>query len=146
MSASNIASNFPPDVDSVFAEREFLRSFEDLTFPSENSHHREHIHLAWLYLQQNDTQQATNRMVESIRRFATVHGAPEKVHATLTYVWVRLVAAALRRSPGLSFSWFTAANPELLDKDLPHRYYTQAMLDSHEARRQPVDPDLAPLP
>jgi hypothetical protein len=39
-----------------------------------------------------------------------------------------------------------AANPELLDKHLPYRYYSHELLDSRAARGHVVIPDLAPLP
>jgi len=133
-------------VGTQFTEQEFIQAFEGLTFPGEHFHHQEHIHLAWLYLQQGNTEEATARMAESIQRFATFHDAAGKFHATLTYAWVRLVAAALRRSPGLSFRWFLEANPELLDQRLPYAYYSKTLLDLPEAGAHRVEPDLAPMP
>src|SRR6266478_2067492 len=39
---------------SAWSDEEFLRAFEDLSFPADLFHHREHIHIAWLYLKSTD--------------------------------------------------------------------------------------------
>jgi hypothetical protein len=143
---SAIENAVPPLVGGRFTEPEFLRAFEDLTFPGDDFHHLEHLHLAWLYLQQAETEQATTRMEESILRFAIFHQSAEKFHKTMTSFWVCLVAAALRDSPGLSFEHLVENHPELLDQRLPYQYYSEQVLASPEARQRRLDPDLTPLP
>jgi len=90
MTNSNCSSGAPARSDE-----EFLRAFEDLSFPPDRFHHREHIRVAWLYLKSTDATRAAERMSEGIRRFANHHGATQKYHHTLTLAWMRLVAAAL---------------------------------------------------
>jgi len=52
-------------------------------------------------------------MSEAIRKFAEFHGATSKYHHTITLVWMRLVAAALRDDPGIEdFDCFAGAHPE----------------------------------
>ncbi len=131
----------------VWSDDDFLRAFEDLTFPADQFHHREHLRVAWLYLKSSDATRAAERMSAGIRRFANHHGATQKYRHTLTLLWMRLVAAALVETPdGLAFEEFLAAHPELCDKSLPAKYYSEALLQSPAAREGWVQPDLQPLP
>lgn len=131
----------------VWSDDDFLRAFEGLTFPADQFHHREHIRVAWLYLKSSDATRAAERMSAGIRRFANHHGATQKYHHTLTLFWMRLVAVALVETPdGLAFEEVLAAHPELRDKTLISKYYSQELLQTSAAREGWVDPDLQPLP
>ena len=139
-------SNFGSGV-SAWSDEDFLRAFEDLSFPAELFHHREHVRVTWLYLKATDATRAAERMATGILRFANHHGATQKYHHTLTMAWVRLVAAALVETPeGYSFEQFLGANPELSDKNLLARYYSKELLQAAAAREGWVEPDLQPLP
>jgi len=132
---------------SAWSDEDFLRAFEDLSFPADQFRHREHIRVAWLYLKSSDATRAAERMAAGIRRFANHHGATRKYHHTLTLAWMRLVAAALvetRESCG--FTMFLAEHLELGDKDLLKKYYSPQALQTNAAREGWVEPDLQPLP
>jgi len=132
---------------SVWSDEDFLRAFEDLSFPAELFHHREHLRVAWLYLQSSDASRAAERMAGGIRRFASHHGATQKYHHTLTMAWMRLVASTLVETTEKStFEQFMAAHPELSDKNLFAKYYSNELLQSAAAREGWVEPDLQPLP
>jgi hypothetical protein len=132
---------------SRWSDQDFLRAFEDLSFPADLFHHREHIHVAWLYLKSSDPSHAAERMSEGIRRFANHHGATQKYHHTLTLAWMRLVAAALVETPeGCAFEQFITAHPQLLDLNLVAKYYSQELLRTAAARETWVPADLQPLP
>jgi len=132
---------------SVWSDEEFLRSFEDLSFPADLFHHREHIRVAWLYLKSTDAKRAGERMSEGIRRFANHHGATQKYHHTLTLAWMRLVAAALvETTEGHNFEQFITANPQLTDVKLLENYYSKELLQTAAAREAWIEPDLQPLP
>ncbi|HXY23843.1 MAG TPA: hypothetical protein VEI73_04285 [Candidatus Acidoferrum sp.] len=142
MNDHNLASGV-----SAWSDEEFLRAFEDLSFPAELFHHREHVHVAWLYLKSGDATRAAERMAAGILRFANHHGATQKYHHTVTLAWVRLVAAALVETPdGYNFEQFLAAHPELADKNLLGKYYSEQLLQSAAGREGWVEPDLQPLP
>jgi len=142
MTNSNCSSGAPARSDE-----EFLRAFEDLSFPADRFHHREHIRVAWLYLKSTDATRAAERMSEGIRRFANHHGATQKYHHTLTLAWMRLVAAALVETPdGHTFKQFIAAHPQLKDTKLLDQYYSKELLQTVAARETWVEPDLQPLP
>ena len=94
----------------AWSDEEFLRAFENLSFPADQFHHREHLRVAWLYLKSSDATRASERMSAGIRRFANHHGATEKYHHTLTLFWMRLVAVALvETGEGSAFEEFLAA-------------------------------------
>jgi hypothetical protein len=132
---------------SAWSDDDFLHAFEDLSFPADLFHHREHIRVAWLYLKSSDASRAAERMTAGIRQFANHHGATQKYHHTLTLAWMRLVAAALIETPeGYSFDQFIAEDPELSDKNLLARYYSNELLQTAAAREGWVEPDLQPLP
>jgi uncharacterized protein YfiM (DUF2279 family) len=138
--------NFTPRA-CEWSDEDFLRAFEDLSFPAELFHHREHLRVAWLYLQSSDASRAAELMAGGIRRFANHHGATQKYHHTLTMAWMRLIAAALVETPeGKTFEQFMAAHPELSDKSLLAKYYSNELLQSAAAREGWVEPDLQPLP
>ena len=142
MTQSNLGSGA-----SAWSDEDFLRAFEDLSFPAEQFHHREHIRVAWLYLKSSDATRAAERMTVGILRFANDHGATQKYHHTLTLAWMRLVAAALVETPeGYDFTQFLAERQELGDKDLLKKYYSSELLQTDGAREGWVEPDLEPLP
>ena len=139
-------SKFASDA-SAWSDEDFLRSFEDLSLPAELFHHREHIRVAWLYLKSSDASRAAERMSAGIRRFANHQGATQKYHHTLTLAWMRLVAASLVETPeDSSFEKFLAAHPELGDKNILGKFYSNELLQSTAAREGWVEPDLQPLP
>jgi len=132
---------------SAWSDEDFLRAFEDLSFPADQFHHREHIRVAWLYLKSSDATRAAERMTAGILRFANHHGATVKYHHTLTLAWMRLVAAALVETPeGYDFTKFLVEHPELGDKDLLKKYYSPELVQNNAAREGWVEPDLQPLP
>src|ERR1700694_5773195 len=132
---------------SAWSDEDFLRAFEDLSFPADRFHHREHIRVAWLYLKSIDASRAAERMSEGIRRFANHHGATQKYHPTLTLAWMRLVAAALVETPeGYTFEQFLAAHPDLDDKNGLAKYYLNELMQKNAAREGWVERDLQPRP
>ena len=132
---------------NAWSDEDFLRAFEDLSFPADGFHHREHIRVAWLYLKSSDATRAAESMAAGVRRFANHHGATQKYHHTLTLAWMRLVAAALVETPeGHDFAKFLAEHAELGDKDLLKKYYSADLLQTNTAREDWVEPDLQPLP
>src|SRR5215471_4647365 len=107
----------------AWSDEDFLRAFEDLSFPANQFRHREHLRIAWLYLKSSDASRASERMTAGIRRFANHQGATQKYHHTLTLFWMRLVAVALVETPdGCTFEEFIAAHPELSHKSLLDKY------------------------
>ncbi len=131
----------------VLSDDAFLEAFESCTLPKEAFHHRDHIRLAWLYLRQDEFSVAAARIEQSIRRFAAHLGVSEKYHHTITIVWLRLVADAIRKSPdAVTFENLFELHGELLDQNLVFQFYSRGRLLSDAARFAWMEPDLQPLP
>ena len=108
--------------------------------------HREHLELAWSYLQIYDVA-ATHRAVRAaIRHLASAHGAPDKYHETITRAWVHLVVLHRAESEAESFDEFIAGNSGLLNRRLLEAHYSREVLSSPEARVRWTGPDLRELP
>jgi hypothetical protein len=126
---------------------EFARRFEACELPNDGFHHRDHIRLAWIYVQRYGEMEARGRIAGAIRKFAARHGHTDKYHETMTVAWLRLVASGMARvPPDATFIDLTIAVPELLDKRTIEKFYSSAVLASGEARQFWVEPDLQPLP
>ena len=124
-------------------DAEFLAAFEDGTL--EPFHHRDHLRMTWLYLRAHGQEEAERRVAEGIQRFAAAHGKAQMYHVTLTRAWLRLMEAALRRTPAGTFEEFAAGHADLLDKDRIYRHYRKETIASPGARAGWVEPELEPL-
>jgi hypothetical protein len=123
---------------------ELTHALERGEIANEDFHHASHLHVAWVYLDESSSvPQAANKMRNTLRRFATAAGKPEKYHETITLFWVHLLAHAARR--GERLEEIVHANPQLLEKNFPLTYYSAERLFSDEARTSWVEPDLKPL-
>jgi len=107
-------------------------------------HHRDHLAVAAAYLFASDFESALARMRASLTRFAAHHGVSNLYHETLTRFWLLQVEQRLDRSAPLCES-VQKIQEQLADKELPRGYYSNALLDSTEARMKWVQPDLRPL-
>jgi hypothetical protein len=77
----------------------FIQAFETCQLSNECFHHRDHIRLAWIYLQRYPELEARHHMAQAIRRFAAHHGKSDKYHETITVAWLRLVSNGIARMP-----------------------------------------------
>lgn len=104
--------------------------------------HRAHLLLAYESLRIDDALTVLPHVVSALRALATAHGQPQKVHTTLTALWLFVVQERMARDPSASFEALLARNPDLLDaRGLPLRYYREATLADPLARRTFVLPD-----
>jgi hypothetical protein len=108
--------------------------------------HREHLLLAWTYLQLGDLDTAQQWMCQAVRHTASSHGTPEKYHETLTIAWTRIVAAHTRAGDRPTFDEFLIENPHLLDRHLPELHFSKELLWSEHARRSWAEPDIQAIP
>ena len=77
------------------SDLEFLRKFEACELSNDCFHHRDHIRLAWIYLQRYGELEALGHIAGAIRKFAAHHGKSDKYHETVTVAWLRLLANAM---------------------------------------------------
>ncbi|WP_416898883.1 MAG: hypothetical protein ACMVY4_03895 [Minwuia sp.] len=101
--------------------------------------HAAHVAVAWAMLNRHDFTDAVAHFGAGIRHLAAAGGAPEKYNATITVVFLSLIAE--RMQPGEDFEAFVAANPDLMTKDAVTRLYSAERLNSPEARSHFLMPD-----
>jgi hypothetical protein len=129
-------------------DEEFINQFEACTLPSGSFHHRDHVKLAWLYLQRYPMLETLVRFSEGLKRFAAANGKHNLYHETITWAYVFLIYERVKRAGGKQ-SWeeFVAANPDLFDwqNSILKTYYRDETLRSELARRVFVFPDRGSL-
>ena len=110
------------------SDTEFVAAFEACTLAADAFRHYDHIRLAWVYLGAFALDEATERMAESIRRFALHHtGSTAKYDAHLTRAWMHLVGHARVISPDApDFATFADAHPMLFDRRRAFDHYDVA--------------------
>lgn len=68
-------------------------------------------------------------------------GVAEKYNATITFAFMSLIAERKSLSPSDDFESFLESNPDLLDKSVLRRWYSEKRLFSALARKQFLLPD-----
>lgn len=133
------------------ADEALLTQFEAATWPLAEWHHRQHIKLAYLYLQQYPLEAAVQRMRAGLLAYNAANHVPDGLdrgyHETMTQAWVRLVYVTLCEfGPGESADAFVDRHTQLLSKRALLFFYSRDRIMSAAAKREFIAPDLAPLP
>ncbi|MFZ0090151.1 MAG: hypothetical protein WAL63_11630 [Solirubrobacteraceae bacterium] len=123
-----------------------LQILDDILIGRGGFGHRQHLELAWQYLQRYPLEEASSAMVVAIQHVARRHGAERKYHETMTRAWLHFVAVHDQRWPADSFDQFLERNPDLLDRDLIGHFYSRDLILSDRARLAWIDPDRRRLP
>lgn len=127
----------------------FLTAFERCELTRADWTHAAHVRVGWLYLATGDPFDCVlARVRQAIQRFnLAVLNKPEGYHETITHAFLRLIAAR-RVADGMDqdFASFRSKHADLFSSNVLGRHYRKATIDSPEARRQFVLPDLEPLP
>jgi hypothetical protein len=129
------------------ADAELAAIWPEITGPSGQFRHRQHIHLAFLAVRRYGMPEATARICAWIQGIAAYQRAPQKYHHTVSRAWVEIVAHHVDADPDCAdFGAFAARHPALLDKRLLTRHYRSSTLAAAPARSGWVEPDLLPFP
>ena len=121
--------------------REKIEQFQSLEVAAQEFGHREHVEMAFHMLSEYDFVEATARYASTIRALAEKHGAPEKYNATITFAFVSIIAERMSsESSSEDVGVFFDRNPDLLDKKLLGRWYSDDRLNSALARSQFILP------
>lgn len=128
------------------ADDRFVAAFRDGSLPGEEFPHREHVRMAWLYLERHATAEALLHFSADLQRFAAAKGNPGLYHETITWAYLLLIAE--RRAdapPGEGYAAFAVRNADLFawKPSLLERYYRAETLASARARASFVLPDRA---
>ena len=97
-------------------DAEFLEQIEGCTLPKEAFSHRNHVRLAWLYLNDRAGGDPDARIATTIQRYAASIGKATKYDHELTLRWMRLVEDAMAATPAATFEAFIEARPDLLTR------------------------------
>jgi CDP-diacylglycerol--glycerol-3-phosphate 3-phosphatidyltransferase len=124
------------------SDHDFLTAFENCTLPLSSFRHGDHLRFAWLQLHRQSFDDAMAAVRDGIRKYAAHHGVSHIFHETVTAAWVRLLATHQEES----FEEFLRVNEARLNRDLLHRFWTPAALDSDSAKSGWLPPDKEPLP
>jgi N-formylglutamate deformylase len=96
---------------------ELIAGFEGSTLDPAGFGHREHLRVAWLYLQRHGRLEADRRLRCGLRALAVRAGRPAKFSEALTSAWVeRLDRAAAALGSNHSFDDLLLQSPELLER------------------------------
>ena len=123
---------------------ELFNRFVDTTLPSDQFHHRQHVQVAWMFIQKYGMPQALAEFSTAIKRFADAKGATGLYHETITWAFLLLIAERQAKCGAETWEAFAAANADLLvwKPSILERYYSSEVLKSDLARRVFLFPDL----
>ena len=130
-------------------DEEFLAAFEARTL--EEFHHRDHTKVAYLYLRRLPLDNAITKVCTGLQALAVAWNAPvndlEKgYHETMTQAWVRLVHVTFSEcGVAESADAFCDQQSKLLQKTHLDLFYSRERLITWQAKREFVEPDLAPF-
>ena len=139
----------PPVRDQLDdSDWEFLNAFESCALAAAHFRHRDHVRLAFIYLTLYDLDTALDLMRGGLHRFLAHAGAPaSKYHETITRAWLLAVEHFMREAGRpASFEEFAARSPRLFAPGAMETHYSPERLQSDEARRRFIEPDLEPIP
>ena len=120
--------------------------FESCELPPDDVSHRAHVAMsAWCFLKLPEAQAAA-RIYEGLQRYVKWHNITI-YHETITWFWIKLVGKAVAgtRTARPAFVVVNEVMARLGDSRMIFAYYTRERLQTDEARRRWVEPDLQPL-
>ncbi|TFF34506.1 hypothetical protein [Mucilaginibacter psychrotolerans] len=128
-------------------DQEFIRQIENVTINPELFTHEAHIRMAWLYLNNHDSDTALQHICAAIKGIDTKYAGGTKYHHTISEVFARSIAMLMQQKPANTWQEFILANPGLgISKKFLAAYYSDEILYSDEAKTQFMPPDKKPLP
>lgn len=124
-------------------ERELFDRFVDTSLPAEQFHHRQHVHVAWLFVRKHGMPGALAEFSSAIKRFAIAKGANGLYHETITWAFLLLISDRQARRPSESWEAFAQGNADLLTwkPSILEKYYSKELLASELAKKSFLMPD-----
>jgi hypothetical protein len=122
-----------------------VRRFEAGDIDRRKFDHEAHVRVAWSYLQQYPAAVAILKFTSALRSLTIRLGASDKYHETISWFFMLVIAERRAACPHADWQGFRSANDDLFEgAALLKRYYSKGRLDSADARRHFLLPDLAP--
>ncbi|MEY4634256.1 MAG: hypothetical protein RJA55_54 [Acidobacteriota bacterium] len=128
-------------------ERELCDRFVDASLPADQFHHRQHVHVAWLFVQRHGMPAALSEFSTALKRFAAAKGAHGLYHETITWAFLLIISERQAKQTASTWAEFAEVNADLLSwkPSILERYYSEALLASDLAKRAYLMPDLVRL-
>jgi hypothetical protein len=131
-------------------DRALWDAFSESRLPADRWTHREHLRVAWMFLERHPLDEAHLLMRVGIIRLNAFHELVETpargYHETLTRVWLALIARLRATASERTSDAFVEAHSASLSRDAVLSHYSRERIMSVRARSIFVEPDLAPLP
>ena len=135
-------------------DKDFLKSFEDLSLPFSQWTHRAHVKVAFLYLRDHPFNEALLRMRKGIKAYnaanKVVESATSGYNETTTHAFLHLIAATLaaygEAMPTPTADAFCDTHPQLMSRNVLRLFYSPQRRMDPRAKTEFVEPDLASLP
>ena len=144
-----IENRSPVFSTDTLTDEEFIVAFETCRITKEQWKHKDHIRMAWLYLQNEAIYETALKKIRiGIQNLNRSHGS-DGYHETVTHIFAIYIHRAMQQNPSISkFDNFYAANSMLYDGANPFRkrHYSDGLWKSEQAKAKFVAPDLEPLP
>ena len=133
------------------SDDDLLWQFEDGTLPFDQWVHWAHVRVAYLYLSRHPFDRAVEKMRAGIRAYNAAHQVPDEptrgYHETMTRAWLHIIHTTMQiYGPAESADAFVEGQPQLREKSNLRLFYSPELMTSAVAKREFVEPDLAPLP
>ena len=129
-------------------DQAFQQQVESGVFSIDDFNHRAHLRLAYIYLSNNDRATCVTLVRTTLTGLLVKNDIePANVyHETLTHAWIQLVENTMKNSPPtLSAECFIENNPQLFDKNILSKHYSEAVLNSDAAKAAFIAPNLKPI-
>ena len=120
--------------------------FESCELPPADVSHRVHVAMsAWCFVKLPEAQAAA-RIYDGLQRYVKWHNITI-YHETITWFWIKLIGKAVASIDAArpAYAIINEVMARLGDSRMLFAYYTRERLQTDEARRQWVEPDLQPL-
>jgi hypothetical protein len=121
--------------------------FESCELPPDEVSHRAHVAMsAWCFLKLPEPQAAAARIYDGLQRYVKWHHI-DIYNETITWFWIKLIGKAVASLDATqpAFAVVNEVMGRLGDSRMIFAYYTRERLQTDEARRQWIEPDLQSL-
>jgi hypothetical protein len=128
---------------SSLSEYELIEAFEARSLAPSAFPHREHVRLAWAYLQRETLADAIAKFCGGLKAFAASIDKAGLYHETVSWAFMLIIQDRIARGQETTWEAFAANNDDLLrnGRQLLERYYLPVTLDSPLARASFIWPD-----
>ena len=132
-----------PVSETRSASTGLLEAFETQSLAPGEFRHRDHVEIAWIYLQRFPLLAALQKVVQGIQDLAGALGADGLYHETITWAYVLLVHERIQDNPQATWTQFAEANADLFTwkPSILEEYYREETLWSDRARQSFLMPD-----